>query len=153
MMQNHPTLRAPILDGMAAGADNGLAALNHAAETGNSDKLADKPLHSGIFTSALPLVRLSLASRGGDTFGYAGSNLPVFPDPALCSPPRLETWSGLIKPKLEARPMPKHARTLLQYLTLITAVLAFERNTPLIVVALAVAVFLLSHVIGGRNHG
>ncbi|WP_348944010.1 hypothetical protein ABHF33_10980 [Chitinibacter sp. FCG-7] len=48
--------------------------------------------------------------------------------------------------------MPKPIRTLLGYIAVIIATLAFERNAPLSVVVLAGLVLVLSQVIGGRSH-
>jgi hypothetical protein len=143
---------ARMLDGMAAGADNGRAAFNHAASFSRLNIKADKPLSSGIFTSVHTTGASFMAGRSGDAFGRAG-----FLDAGLLTllrtcHLRLAANGGLLNPIKEAFAMPSHVRTLFQYITLAIAVIAFERNTPFIVVALAVAVFLLSHVIGGRNH-
>ncbi|WP_273432276.1 hypothetical protein [Chitinibacter tainanensis] len=146
-------MATPTLDAVAAGTDNGCAGFNSLAEIGVSIVMADKPLHSGFFTSVHTTgASISMAGRGGGSFGCVGFHNADTPTLSRTCHPQLALSGRSLKPVMEAFAMPSHVRSLFQYSTLAIAVIALERNTPLIVVALAIAVFLLSHVIGGRNH-
>jgi hypothetical protein len=152
-MQKGVTMLARTLDGVAAGADNGLAGFNSPAEIGVSINKADKPLHSGIFTSVTTTdASLSMAGRGGGSFGCVGFLVTDTPTLSRTCHPQLALSGGLLKPIQEAFTMPKHVRTFFTYSLVATITLAVERNTPLPVVLLALAALVLAQVIGGRNH-
>jgi hypothetical protein len=90
--------------------NNGNVAFNSATGFGDPSKLADsRP--SRLFLRPLHTTGTSsMAGRGGDTFGYAGSNLPVRQP---CHAPATLVWrrgSGITL-KLEAT-MPKLSRAL-----------------------------------------
>ena len=66
------------VDAALAPAQNSRAAVNPADRFGDLNSKADTAATCGIFyVCHTPLVRLFLAGSGGDTFGYAGSLLPV----------------------------------------------------------------------------
>ncbi|MCX7205917.1 MAG: hypothetical protein NT086_08020 [Proteobacteria bacterium] len=48
--------------------------------------------------------------------------------------------------------MPKHARTLLSYSSIIALTLAFERGASVAVILATLATFALVHAIGGASH-
>ena len=136
-------------------------AFNHASSFDRLNTQAGKPLYCGFFTSerlerpCVPvhaIVAPSMVGRGGEAFGLAGflcASLSTLPRSRHL---RLTADGGDLTPTIGAFIMPKLARIFLTYSLLAITVIAFERNTPLIVVALSFAAFCLAHVIGGARH-
>jgi hypothetical protein len=140
------------LDASAPAADNGRAAFNHAAEIGVSNAIAGTPLKGGIFIPVRTTVAPSMVGRGGGYFGSVGfyrADTPTLPRSCLL---RLASKGGDLPPTIGAYIMPKHARTFLTYILVAVITLAVERNTPLSVIALAIAALVLVQVIGGREN-
>ncbi|WP_297574729.1 hypothetical protein [uncultured Deefgea sp.] len=150
------------LDALKQMMKNAGLAFNHASSFDRLNEKAGQPLRSGFFTSerlerpCVPehaIVAPSLVGRGGEAFGLAGLLFRQSVNPATFSPPPFDSgWRGFNPHEKGAFIMPKLARTFLTYSLLAITVIAFERNTPLIVVALSFAAFCLAHVIGGARH-
>ena len=66
-----------IFTALSVAADNAAAAFNSAARFGDWNTKADMPLNCGFFMSVITLGASFMAGLGGDTFGYAGSFVPV----------------------------------------------------------------------------
>jgi hypothetical protein len=141
-----------VLDLYPTAAYIGLAVFNSAAEIGVSFKLADKPLLSGFFTSVNTIETSFMAGHSGGSYGCVGFQFTETPTLLLTCHPQLALSGGLIKPKLEAFTMPKLARTLLSYSTIIALTLAFERSASVPVILATLATFTLVHLIGGAHH-
>lgn len=66
-----------IFTALSAAADNAAVAFNSAARFGDRNKKADSRIAAFFMSVSTPLHAFSVAGLGGDTFGYAGSFLPV----------------------------------------------------------------------------
>jgi hypothetical protein len=91
------------------------SAFNSADEIGVSNKLADKPLPSGFFTSVYTTVAPSMVGRGGGYFGSVGFQFADTPTLLRSCLLRLASKGGDLIPKLEAITMPSPARVLLPH--------------------------------------
>ena len=81
---------------------NALASLNSEARFGDRNHKADSR-HAAIFTSVQNTIGASsMAGRGGDTFGYAGSLMAGSPTPLRACHPRLATGGRSTRPHKEA---------------------------------------------------
>jgi hypothetical protein len=130
----------------------GRAALTSAVGIGLPFNTADKPLPSGIFISINTIAASFMAGHCGGSSGCAGSR--VTGSPTLLWPATFD-WTrsgGLLKPNTEAFTMPKLARTLLSYSTVILLTLAFERGASVAVILATLGAFVLVHAIGGASH-
>ena len=86
---------------------------NSGTGRGNPIRMADSRL-AAIFTSVCNTIgtSISMAGHGGNTFGYAGSILPVFHiPPCACHPNRGKLGAGLTL-RMEAITMPSITRAL-----------------------------------------
>ena len=129
-----------------------LVAFNSATEIGVSFNTADKPLPSGLFTSVNTIDASFMAGRSEGSFGCVGSRVTDTPTSLRTCHPQLELRGGLTNPNTEAFTMPKHARTLLSYSTIIALTLAFERGASVAVILATLAAFVLVHLIGGTQN-
>jgi hypothetical protein len=141
-----------VLDVYRTAAYIGLTAFNSAAEIGVSNHKADKPLPSGFFTSVITIDASFMAGRSEGYFGSAGFFVAGTPTSLRTCHPQLALSGGLLKPTKRAFTMPKHARTLLSYSTIIALTLAFERGASVPVILATLATFALVHLIGGTHH-
>ncbi len=141
-----------VLDASRKLAYIGRAAFNSADGIGLPNIQADKPLPSGFFTSVNTIAASFMAGRGGGYFGSAG--FLYAGRPTLLRPATFD-WSrsgGLLNPIQEASTMPKHARVLFSYCTVILLTLALERGASVAVILATLATFALVHAIGGASH-
>jgi hypothetical protein len=141
-----------VLDLYRTAAYIGLAVFNSAAEIGVSIVMADKPLSSGFFTFVNTTDASFMAGRGGGSFGCVGFHNTDTPTLSRTCHPQLALSGGLLNPVMEAFTMPKLARTLLSYSTIIALTLAFERGASVPVILATLATFALVHLIGGTHH-
>lgn len=72
---------------------NASVPFNSGAGFGDLIALADSRLYAAFFMSVLHAIgaSISMAGRGGDTFGYAGSQCAGSPTPPRACHPRLAT--------------------------------------------------------------
>lgn len=140
------------LDALGVADYIGRTEFNSSVEIGVSFNKADKPLHSGIFTSVTTTDASFMAGRGGGSFGCVGFLVTDTPTLSRTCHPQLALSGGLPNPNKEAFIMPKSARIFLTYSLVAITTLAIERNTPIAVIALSLAALVLVHVIGGANH-
>jgi len=133
-----------ILDQLTARAENEPAAVNPAAGRENPNKLADSRPSGIFYVRHTPLVRPVMAGRGGNTFGYAGSSLPVSHIPPCARHPDREKSAASLTLKLEAATMPSITRALSRLFPVSARRLAFamyRRN--------AISAVTLVRMIGG----